>query len=307
MEIGKEKRYLEKVEHVTRTSPYSLHKSMYKCGSEPALYLHLHPEMEFFYLEEGELNFEVEDKCYYMQAGDGIFLPQNLLHTAKAVSDKGVFRAFCFAPEYLASSMEKYHFQKYVQPVLHSSISYLLLLKQTVGWQREILDLLKNIFEQSEKEDKPDLLIRGYLLLIWQHLYEYHIKNQLKSEEKSRQEKRIEEVISYIHAHFEEELTLKMLTDVVHLSEGQLCRSFKEIMGTTPFGYLKRYRILQSSILLERTDKKISEICLLCGFSNISYYNREFLKIMKTTPSKYRMEADKYGAQGLEEGENLRL
>ena len=35
-------------------------------------------------------------------------------------------------------------------------------------------------------------------------------------------------------------------------------------------------------------DKKIAEIASLCGFNNISYFNREFKKYMKMSPSQYR-------------------
>ena len=81
-----------------------------------------------------------------------------------------------------------------------------------------------------------------------------------------------------------------MLAKMVYISEAQLCRSFKQITGTTIFAYLKRYRILKSYEWLRSSDKKIQGICSLCGFNNISYYNREFLKIMRMTPSEYQRQ-----------------
>ena len=72
------------------------------------------------------------------------------------------------------------------------------------------------------------------------------------------------------------------------MSEGQFCRSFKQLTGSTPFTYLKKHRIMHSCDYLAGSGRKISEICTLCGFSNISYFNREFLKAMKVTPSAYR-------------------
>ena len=291
---GERSRYLEGIVHVTRASPYSIHKCDYKTGGSTALYLHLHPEMELFYLEEGELSFEIEEKEYHMQAGDGIFIPQNMLHTAKAQSEEGTFRAICFAPEYLALAMEERDYQKYVHPISECGLDYALVLKKENGWHNAVLSALQNIFYKSEDMENPDLLIRGYLLVIWQYIYQYHISGLLSRRKMGRREDYLEEVLGFIHTHYEDDLSLKQLAGTAHMSEGQFCRSFKKAMGMTPFTYLKRYRIRKSCVYLTETGKKISEICSLCGFNNISYFNREFLSVMKTTPSKYRLEAERY-------------
>lgn len=287
--------YLEVFRHITKNSPYSIHKSYFDNSCPAALYLHLHPEMELLYLEEGSFTFKIEEKLYPMEAGDAIFVPQNMLHTAINQSEKGMFRAICFAPEYLTSNMEQRQFQKYVYPLVNSGADYTLVIKGE-EWE-EVLRCLKNMFYQAEDLENPDLLIRGYLLVIWQYLYDRHITGILGNKEKSRKEEQLEEVIAFIHAHYAEDMELGKLANIAHMSEGQFCRCFKQAMGSTPFTYLKRYRILKSCLYLSETDKKISEICSLCGFNNISYYNREFLKVMKTTPSKYRTEAKRYKNQ----------
>lgn len=87
---------------------------------------------------------------------------------------------------------------------------------------------------------------------------------------------------------WKKDITLKNLASCVHLSEGQFCRSFKLLTGLSPFRYLNRYRILQSCNELNHTNKKITDIATMNGFNNISYYNREFMKLMEMTPSEYR-------------------
>lgn len=286
-------KYLEEITHVTRTSPYSIHKSCFNKKGSTALYLHLHPEMELLYLEKGRLSFKVEEEIYRMQEGEAIWIPQNMLHTATAESEEGIFRAICFAPEYLMAAMEQHDFGKYVHPIMKSGIDYTLLLKGD-NWQSKVLALLNDLFYQSEEMKNSELLIRGYLLVIWNYLYHFHIVRLLGEREKGRNEEYLEEVLAFIHAHYREDLSLAELADVAHMSEGQFCRCFKKAMGNTPFTYLKRYRILKCCVYLSETDKKISEICSLCGFNNISYFNREFMQVMKTTPSKYRMETKRY-------------
>lgn len=49
----------------------------------PALYLHWHPELEFFYVEEGEVEFFIENHAFLLKKGDGIFVPPKLMHWAR--------------------------------------------------------------------------------------------------------------------------------------------------------------------------------------------------------------------------------
>ena len=136
----------------------------------------------------------------------------------------------------------------------------------------------------EEAEEDGCLALSGLIALIWQQLYNGHF---FCAAAKGRA-KEMQEVADYIQAHYQEEISLKMLAQTAHMSEGQLCRRFRREMGETPFTWLKRCRIKKSCAWLAASDKKVAEICTLCGFNNISYFNREFLREMKLTPSEYR-------------------
>ena len=104
--------YLEKISHITEAKPYSLHKIVFSPENPQALYQHIHPEMEFFYLESGTLDFYIEDTKYSLCAGDAIFIPPNLLHYAIcSSSERGVFRAIVFSPDFIISPLEEDIFQ----------------------------------------------------------------------------------------------------------------------------------------------------------------------------------------------------
>ncbi|MGN6712236.1 helix-turn-helix domain-containing protein [Anaerocolumna jejuensis] len=46
--------------------------------------------------------------------------------------------------------------------------------------------------------------------------------------------------------------------------------------------------LIKSCGYLINTSKKITDIAALCGFNNISYYNRDFIRIIKISPAAYR-------------------
>ena len=130
-------------------------------------------------------------------------------------------------------------------------------------------------------------------LLIWDKLFHHHISKIGGKKAFYVNADQLSDSLVYIHKNYHQNITLEELAEYAHLSEGQFCRSFKELTGMTPFRYLIRYRILQSCNQLLLTDKKVTEIALSCGFNNISYYNRAFFKIMRMTPTEYRKTTEK--------------
>lgn len=50
---------------------------------------HVHPEEQISYCVEGVFDYSIEDKIYRMEKGDSIFVPANLLHGCKLISQTG--------------------------------------------------------------------------------------------------------------------------------------------------------------------------------------------------------------------------
>lgn len=291
MEADQKINYREAVPHVTNTRPYAVHRTHFGPEQKCALYLHWHPEIELCYLEEGELDFQMEDRHYHMNGGDAVLVPPGVLHRADCVSGKpGSFLAFCFLPEFITGLAEGMQFQKYVQPVLYQNRDSSLYLSPKTEWQREVLTDLKRLFSLAESAECAELAVAGLVLVIWQNLYNRHFSALIKDRQKEKLERQLGDVLCYMREHFQEDLSLKNLADTAHMSEGQFCRSFKRLTGSTPFTWLNRFRIMESCVCLSGSDKKIGEIAMQCGFNNISYFNREFLRVMKVTPSAYRKQ-----------------
>lgn len=68
------------------------------------------------------------------------------------------------------------------------------------------------------------------------------------------------------------------LARAVGVNEKKLCYGFKEVFGTTVFGYLYDYKMELAQQLLLHTDKSISEIALTCGYDYISHFSTAFKK-----------------------------
>jgi AraC-like DNA-binding protein/mannose-6-phosphate isomerase-like protein (cupin superfamily) len=282
---------LEQIPHITQSRPFSFHHTIVPPCTESVLYLHWHSEIEFLYIEHGKATFCVEGLEYHLNSGDAIFVPQNLLHMAKGLNDSDCeFYAIVFSTSFLLDSYKNPHYAKYLLPITYNSLPCTLHLTPVNPWHKNILNNLSLIFNISLADNLTDweLHLQGMLLIIWQELYNNHLSKIRVPKNFSRLIQQLETSLNYIYNSYADEITLEHLAGISNLSKGQFCRLFKQLTGYRPFSYLHRYRVLKSCEFLMHTQKKVTEIATLCGFNNISYYNREFIKIMKITPSAYR-------------------
>ncbi|WMJ86567.1 AraC family transcriptional regulator [Anaerocolumna sp. MB42-C2] len=281
---------LERVTHKTQFRAISFHHTVSNPKTELVLYLHWHSEAEFLFLEKGEAIFKIEEQEFYLHAGEAIFIPPDLLHSAKGINESGCeFYAIVFSLSYLFDSCANPQFTRYLQPVINYGTRCTLHLIPGVPWQKDILEMLKRMYEESHKVPEYwELQMYGMLLTVWQGLYNNYLSGFETDCHYKKLSEQLSETLRYIHDSYGEDISLNELAALSNMSEGQFCRLFKKLTGFTPFGYLNRYRIIKSCKYLTGTNKKITEIAALCGFNNISYYNREFIRYIRITPSAYR-------------------
>ena len=63
---------------------------------------------------------------------------------------------------------------------------------------------------------------------------------------------------------------------------------FKEVYGTTPKKWQTNKRLEKAKALLENSDKNVSEVCMLCGFDNLSWFIQVFKKQYNLTPKQIK-------------------
>lgn len=73
-----------------------------------------------------------------------------------------------------------------------------------------------------------------------------------------------------------------------HISTYYLCREFKKNTNRTFVDYIKHTRIMNAERLFKETDKNVTEVAMLTGFSNLTHFNRVFKEIAGVNPSQYK-------------------
>ncbi|WP_224768263.1 helix-turn-helix domain-containing protein [Metabacillus idriensis] len=101
--------------------------------------------------------------------------------------------------------------------------------------------------------------------------------------------KQINKAVKYIEENINEDLSLERLAKVSTYSPFHFQRLFKEMIGETPAGYVKRLRLENAAhLLIYEQELTITRIAFMCGFSSLSYFTYSFQAYFKTSPKSWR-------------------
>lgn len=156
------------------------------------------------------------------------------------------------------------------------------------------------MFLQELEDEPPECDLVCQLLLNVVLLRLCRLENFARSASSSaRPNRECELVRQYIESHFDENLRLDQLADLVHVNKYYLAHTFRREFNTSPISYLNARRIQESRYLLSETDQTLSQIARSLGFSSPSYFSQSFRRQEGISPLEYRKRCRKGRASGV--------
>lgn len=95
-------------------------------------------------------------------------------------------------------------------------------------------------------------------------------------------------IFRYLYNNYPEKITFESMCNKFHCCKSTLINAFKRTYNTTIMQKLTEIRIDESKKLLKESDISISEISLVVGFSDQSYFSKIFKEYCGMTPREYR-------------------
>ncbi len=96
--------------------------------------------------------------------------------------------------------------------------------------------------------------------------------------------------LSYIHGHYMEPLSIRVLADLCHVSESHFRKLFHSTVGISPLDYIQHYRIRQACHLIHQSREPVNAIARMVGYSSLSSFNRQFQQYLGQSPSAWKRE-----------------
>ena len=255
---------------------------------------HWHEEMEVLIVDQGVAEVSTDDDTYLIKPGQGLIINQNVMHCIHAQDKKQcTFHSLVFHPAFIFVDRRNYLQTRYLLPMQNYQLFKVFFLDESALWHERILKTLMDVIEVNmSKNFGYEITTKGYLCHFWAELL-----RQLPQQETtlparaSQDEQRVKEAMLFIRTHHAEPLTLQEIADSIHVSKSECCRCFSRTLQMSPFEYLMKYRIYESTKKLMDPGQNfasIADLALSVGFNNTSYYNKLFKKFLGCTPTYYR-------------------
>lgn len=248
---------------------------------------HWHQEIEFVYVQSGEMQCCIGKDNFSLPAGSGIFINAKMIHQLRA-EQPTLIPNIVFSPLILASE-ESFIYQQYIKPILTSDVGFLVFEPHT-PWHKEILTLLNQVFKTQELTNFKELTSLRLLTSIWELLYENIASKVLQRQtvKRNRDTSRLQMMMSFIHSHYSEQIQLDDIADFTHVSKNTCMQIFKNGIHQSPISYLIQYRLKEAAKLLATTEMKVTTISEQCGFHDAPYFCRKFKEVYGISPIEYR-------------------
>lgn len=248
--------------------------------------IHTHDCCEVMFCIDGGKNFLVDDKIYEVNPGDVFILNQFEPH-------KISFREGTKPRRYVLQIHAEFLFNCSTRETNLARCFYerdedtshrLHLDEAELGYIEKIFGELK--CEHSFGDDilKKNSIIQ-LLVFLNERFATYHNMSssfQIKSEQ-------LKKAISYINDNLSDKLLLEDIAKNSYISVNQLCKLFKENLGTTVIKYITGQRISKAKKYL-KSGKSVSETAFLCGFGDYANFIRTFSGSVGISPGKYSRE-----------------
>lgn len=255
---------------------------------------HKHDYLEIAYVSKGRAIHYLRGSSLPVREGDYFVIDYDEIHKFTHDPDnKEGFQVIniLFKPEFIDASLKDC--RGFQDLVTNASINCNYFNLQTTPTSLIYHDdtgevrplFLKMLREYTEKEQKYKELLRCYLTeIIILTLRKVH-KNV---SDMVRSDKRINDLLEYIHQNFTGNIRLKDISAEMGYTQSYLSSVFTHTLGISFSKYLQNLRIAHACTLLTGSDKSIDEIAEECGYNDIKFFRKLFKDKLKMSPADFR-------------------
>ncbi len=150
----------------------------------------------------------------------------------------------------------------------------------------ETLRLLYRLVEINHTDDAFSATEKqGLLLMLFSRLLRLM---ELTADGGSGDTHPLKSIISYCMQNYQSEISLATLEKELHISRYYISHLFSDKLRIHFNDYINSLRISYACHYLRHSNRPVTEIAGMVGFTTSRTFNRAFAKQMQTTPSEYR-------------------
>lgn len=246
---------------------------------------HWHEDIEFIHVRKGAMFYKINEEIVPLQEGNCLMVNSRQMHHGYSNQyQECIFTCVLVHPSLFSANREL--FRAYVEPIVKDSgVPYLCL-----DSHERPEELFYSILQiKYQNKNAYELEVIGLLHTVWSKLCRQWEPLACPPAGLVSPDLRIQrDMVSFIHQHYGEKLTLSDIALAGNVCRSKCCRIFRHYLQQSPIDFLNSYRLEVSRNLLCSTDLSVTQIATACGFNHLSYYSELFLRRYGCTPTACR-------------------
>ena len=256
--------------------------------------LHFHNMVEIGYCRNGKGTMQFDDEVKPYAPAMLSIIPKNFPHTTNSEEGKKSYWEYLFFnPETILRNM-------YPEDELHQK-KILSLINRRANFihaqdNQQLVSIVLTIME--EMRSKKEFYVDTVNSLTCALLPEIARMNSVEHENLSKTRKpgvgQIKNALEYISREYRQDIKIQELARKCCMSETHFRRLFVEYMNVTPVEYINMVRVQMACEMMKKTNASMEEVAIKSGFSTTSTLNRNFKRIIGTTPYQWKKNPENY-------------
>lgn len=205
---------------------------------------HWHEDLEFILVKKGRMTYNVNGELIELSENNGIMVNSRQLHYGfSAQHHECEFLCILFSPELLRSN--QWFYQTCIEHITHN-FSYPYLYLDSEGWQQEILEKLRELYQFFDNDTVEALTCFQALesfLFIMKILYARLPSEHSVPGKENLELMTLRRMITYIEEHYAEPVTLADIALVGVCCKSRCSMLFKKYLRDTPVTYMTKLRL----------------------------------------------------------------
>ncbi len=256
---------------------------------------HYHNEIQLLYLIEGKINCIISHRFRELQQGDLILLGTNLPHLLRENPEFAKERPGAAPLGFILQFKENFLGQEFIDSPDMIEVKKLFeRSKLGIKFKKEFAGKIAEqmLYFDSIPENRKLLALLNLLVTMAEAAeHETEFLTSMQADyHNMKDEERMIRIKEFLQANFTEKIAIGDMAALVNMSEASFCRFFMSRTLKNFTQYINEMRISHACQLLTKKEVTVTDACFECGFNSLSYFYRQFNKIMGMSPKHYQQK-----------------
>ena len=166
------------------------------------------------------------------------------------------------------------------EPYLRSQYTenmFLILQKEELGLILQDIDIISKCESMVDADIYINAIAKKMISFLCMVMTQRYGIEEI-SPQTNKDLRSIADCLNYIHQNFDRRLTVEHLAARLNMSRSTFIRQFTKICGTSPYKYIKEYRLKKASEYLKNENKTTTSVAQECGFYDASHLRKYLSK-----------------------------